>query len=287
LRLSESPDINTIRYRLVARITSTSDQGLHFKTTARAPNNMVFELDGMARHTHTGIQQISQLNGSGYGRCLNPKGGRKRDISCITSVHPRTVAVFYILEIGAHAQRNFFHEQCFMLRRADEEGPIELSIEGGRVKFGTLPNCINTWISTPQEEINWRTQHPEREFKLLKVLIPVFQLCTRSNNRMTIVSSNKRLDLLQVSPSRTVIDSIASRQRVSRYDKKPKILCLCGDSSLTTLRTLIRCVLCGNYSHLSCQRVAIRTATAEFACKACTDDPYLEFNNLTDLKQGQ
>jgi len=26
---------------------------------------MVFELDGMARHTHTGIQQISQLNGSG------------------------------------------------------------------------------------------------------------------------------------------------------------------------------------------------------------------------------
>jgi hypothetical protein len=248
---------------------------------------MIFELDGMATHTHTRIQQISQLNSSGYGRCLNPKGGRKRDISCITGVHPHTVAVFYILEMGTHAQRNFFHQQCFMLRRADEEGCIELSSEGGRVKFVTLPNCINTWISTPQEEINWHTQHPEREFKLLKVLISVFQLCTRSNNRMTIVSSNKRLDLLWVSPSRTVIDLIASRQRVSRYDKKPKILCLCGASSLTTLRTLIRCGLCGNSSHLSCQRAAIRTATAEFVCKTCTDDPYLEFNNLTDLKQGQ
>ena len=251
---------------------------------------MIFELDGMARHTHTGIQQISQFDGSGYGRCLNPKGGRKRDISCITGVHPRTVAVFYILEMGTHAQRTFFGHQRFMLRRADEEGPIELSSEGGRVKFATLPNCINTWISTPPEEINWHTRHPEREFTLLKVLIPVFQLRTRSNNRMTIVpgSSYKRLDLLRVSPSsRTVIDLLASRQRVSMYDKKPKILCLCGDTSLTTLRTLIRCGLCGNYSHLSCQRAAIRTATAEFVCKACTDDPYLEFNNLTDLKQGQ
>jgi hypothetical protein len=126
---------------------------------------MIFELDGMARHTHTGIQQISQLNGSGYGRCLNQKGGKKRDISCITGVHPRTVAVFYILELGTHAQRNFFGQQRFMLRHADEEGPIEMSDEG-RVKFDTRPNCINTWISTPQEEINWHTRHPEREFKL-------------------------------------------------------------------------------------------------------------------------
>ena len=160
---------------------------------------MIFELDGMARHTHTGIQQISQLNGSGYGRCLNQKGGKKRDISCITGVHPRTVAVFYILEMGEYAQRKFFHQQYYMLRRADEEGPIEMSSEAGRVTFAAIPNCINTWISTPREEINWRTQHPEREFKLLKVLIPVFQFRARSNNRMTIVSSNKRLDLLWVS----------------------------------------------------------------------------------------
>lgn len=155
-----------IQYRLVARIISESDDGAHFKTIVRTADNLIFEIDGMARHTHTGIQQISKWKGSGYGRCLNQKGGKKRDISFIAGIQPRTIAVFYILEIDEYAQQNFFYHQQSMLRWADEEGPIDLASEGGQVKFLTVPNCINTWIPTPREEINWHTQHPEREFQL-------------------------------------------------------------------------------------------------------------------------
>lgn len=167
-----SPCFEKIRYRLVARITSTSDHGAHFKTLVKTTDDLIFEIDGMARHTHTGIQQISKWKGFGYGRCLNQKGGKKRDISSITGIQPRTVAVFYVLEIGGYAQETFFYHQQSLLQWADEEGPINLGNEGGRVKFVMVPNCINTWISTPAEEINWNTQHPEREFKLNVLQIP-------------------------------------------------------------------------------------------------------------------
>ena len=166
--------LEKIQYRLIVRIIFTADYGVHFKTIVRATDNMIFEMDGMAKHTHTGIQEISKWNGYGYGRCLNQKGGKKRDISFITGVHPRTVAVFYILEIGEYAQANFFHHQQSVLQWTDEEGPINLSNEGGRVKFLTVSNCINTWISIPEEEINWSTQHPEREFKLNVLQITIF-----------------------------------------------------------------------------------------------------------------
>lgn len=91
-------------------------------------------------------------------------------------------------------------------------------------------------------------------------------------------------DLLHVSIRQISTDFIASRQRVSKYDKKPKIACFCGESA-HTLRTLIRCGLCEHYSHLNCMDGDVQSQTANFICKSCLDNPYIaKFKNLVDLQ---
>ena len=111
---------------------------------------MIFELDGMACHTNQTIRKIAWGLGNGYAPCLNRKGGKKRDLSAILGAHPRTIAVFYVLD-AAECQQEFFSHQSFILSsRADEEGPITLSRDGG-VQFSGLENCINTWVPMHSE----------------------------------------------------------------------------------------------------------------------------------------
>ena len=150
--------VKGLHYRLVARIQSTTLNGDHFKTYARNTDNMIFELDGMARHIDQKITSISLYGGNGSAPCLNPKGGKKRSISTLVGVQPRTVAVFYVLAEGSLFRTDFFeHQQC-CLQRADEEGPIIINKEG-LLEFGSLENCINTWVSMystpPASRTNW------------------------------------------------------------------------------------------------------------------------------------
>lgn len=147
---------------------STADSGVHFKTMIRTTDDLVFEMDGMATHTHTGIRKVSSHHGRGYGRCLNFKKSRNqgRDLSEIVGIHPRTLAVFYVLDDKVNAQSNFFRHQQFTLKWADEVGPIEISNHWNEGKFVSLTNCVNNWISVPTEEVNWLTNHPECEYQL-------------------------------------------------------------------------------------------------------------------------
>ena len=116
---------------------------------ARTQDNMIFELDGMAYHRDSSIRKISWGSGNGYAPCLNRKGGKKRDVSAILGAHPRTISVFYVLE-GDYQQEFFSHQSFILAARADEEGPIALSRDGG-VKFSSLENCINTWVPVDYE----------------------------------------------------------------------------------------------------------------------------------------
>ena len=105
---------------------------------------MVFELDGMTQHNDQKIANISLYGGNGCAPCLNLKGGKKRPITAMVGAQPRTVSVFYVL-VQSLFRTDFFEHQLDLLRRADEEGPITINRQG-LVGFGSLENCINTWV---------------------------------------------------------------------------------------------------------------------------------------------
>lgn len=161
-------DPKDLQYRLIARIVFTEESGMHFKTMIRTTDDLVFKMDGMAIHTHTGIRKVSLHHGRDYDHCLNFKKNRnqRRDLSEIVGIHSRTLAVFYILDDRVNAQNNFFRYQQSILKWADEMGSIEISNHRNDVKFASLTNCINNWISVPIEEINWLTKHPKYEYQL-------------------------------------------------------------------------------------------------------------------------
>ena len=70
------------------------------------------------------------------------------------------------LDGRVNAQDNFFRHQQTTLKWADEVGPSEISNQRNEVKFMSLTNCINTWVSVPKDEVNWFTKHPECEYQL-------------------------------------------------------------------------------------------------------------------------
>jgi hypothetical protein len=86
-----------LQYRLIARIMSTADSCVHFKTMIRT-DDLVFEMDGLATHTHTGIRKVSLHHGRGYSRCSNFKKSRNQgsDLSETVGIHSRTLAGFYV-----------------------------------------------------------------------------------------------------------------------------------------------------------------------------------------------
>ena len=134
---------------------------------ARTQDNMIFELDGMAYHRDSSIRKISWGSGNGYAPCLNRKGGKKRDVSAILGAHPRTISVFYVLE-GDYQPEFFSHQSFILAARADEEGPITLSRDGG-VQFSGLENCINTWVPMHSERSEG-SEMRKNDFRL-KVLL--------------------------------------------------------------------------------------------------------------------
>ena len=129
---------------------------------------MIFELDGMAYHTNQSIRKIAWGLGNGYAPCVNRKGGKKRELSTILGAHPRTIAVFYVLDSDDYQQEFFTHQSFILGARADEEGPITLSRDGG-VTFSALENCVNTWV--PVDSARSQESESQKNDFRLKVLL--------------------------------------------------------------------------------------------------------------------
>ena len=137
-------------------------------------DEMIFELDGMAHHTDTGIRRVALREEGGHAPCINPLGSRnrKRDLSAIVGLHAKTVAVFYVLENVALAQEDFFDHQADILSSADEAGPIRLHTlgrGGGAVDFRDVENCINTWLPVHSEN---QKNNTEFRLKVSQVQLP-------------------------------------------------------------------------------------------------------------------
>jgi hypothetical protein len=126
-------------YRLVARIMSQSSDGGHFTTLIHTSDDMVFSVDGMAQHTHSGIRQISKFNGRGCAtRITLPKDKSSTKLERIAGRKKLTTAVFYILENTAKAKqlwkRDFFLEQKKVLERTPDRGIFRI-FPRGRVEI--------------------------------------------------------------------------------------------------------------------------------------------------------
>jgi hypothetical protein len=164
-------------YRLVARIMSQSTNGAHFTTLIRTSDDMVFSVDGMARHTHTGIRQISKFNGRGCAIRINStKDKASKKLERITGRKKLTTAVFYVLENTTEAKqlwkRDFFNQQQNVLARTPDRGIFRIS-PGGQVSMYQQfdSNHLNYWTLCTPEDITWREKISTvlLEFKVLSI----------------------------------------------------------------------------------------------------------------------
>jgi hypothetical protein len=148
---------------------SISSTGGHFTAIGKTTNEMIFAVEGMAQHQTNRIHAISKY--SGRGQAIRMNQHNIKDQSELIGCHKNTVAVFYVLDMGSHAQGMFFNHQSSVLYDAIDFGSITILGSLNRVEFAKESSQRNLWVPCVAEDITWTSDRSKLnwEFKVLQL----------------------------------------------------------------------------------------------------------------------